>query len=551
MKRRVVILLVAICCCIRAAADGGVVQKMAVERLPDLNIPRSGHAIAAPGGEITVIGGHTTGFLLTTTAEYYKDGRWHTVETLYPHDFGACATASDGSVIVAGGCAEAFGVGRNFGAERYEPSTHTFSSVPILDQRRARFTIARLSSGQYAVSGNWGGQDGIGIYSPELDSWVQSPVSQGRANPYILQTGPDEAFIFNGVGNQDERWDLLAVDRLKGEPFEEPLFRKWTPFCEESGYDMQYFFIGDEAVGGYAWLFPATRKEDGQTGILKLVGETFSLLETEIPIPMAAPDGEPIGWGAFQVDRGKENGYLISGFLPSGRVFVCRICYSEALRGGKAPITLYSAEVCEPSDQPLEVAPILLPGGRIAFAGGYRNDNYHPLADAFILHTEPLIRKTAVPGWLWVIAALLAAACIFLIVRYLKHKNEPEQAATPSTPETETPASGTDLMSRICKLLEQEQVFRRKDLTKAVLAEMLGTNVTYVTATINSQTGQSFTDLVTGYRIRYAQELMRKHPEMRLMEVAEEAGFASEKSFFRTFKTQLGMTPGEWKQTEN
>ena len=106
-------------------------------------------------------------------------------------------------------------------------------------------------------------------------------------------------------------------------------------------------------------------------------------------------------------------------------------------------------------------------------------------------------------------------------------------------------------MSRICKLMEQEQVFRRKDLTKAVLAEMLGTNATYVTATINSQTGQSFTDLVTGYRIRYAQELMRKHPDMRLMEVAEEAGFASEKSFFRTFKTRLGMTPGEWKQTEN
>ena len=56
-----------------------------------------------------------------------------------------------------------------------------------------------------------------------------------------------------------------------------------------------------------------------------------------------------------------------------------------------------------------------------------------------------------------------------------------------------------------------------------------------------------FTELVTDYRIRYAQDLMRNHPEMRLLEVAEEAGLASEKSFFRAFKSHTGMTPGEWK----
>ena len=48
---------------------------MHVERLPELNIPRSAHSLVYAGGELTVIGGHTTGFLLTNTAEYYKDGR--------------------------------------------------------------------------------------------------------------------------------------------------------------------------------------------------------------------------------------------------------------------------------------------------------------------------------------------------------------------------------------------------------------------------------------------------------------------------------------------
>ena len=46
--------------------------KMAVERLPDLNIPRAGHSVFCTGGEVTVVGGHTSGFVLTPTAEYFR-----------------------------------------------------------------------------------------------------------------------------------------------------------------------------------------------------------------------------------------------------------------------------------------------------------------------------------------------------------------------------------------------------------------------------------------------------------------------------------------------
>ena len=56
------------------------------ERLADLNIPRSGHSAFFANGEVTVVGGHTSGFVLTPTAEYYKDGEWHLLKTVYPHD---------------------------------------------------------------------------------------------------------------------------------------------------------------------------------------------------------------------------------------------------------------------------------------------------------------------------------------------------------------------------------------------------------------------------------------------------------------------------------
>ena len=43
------------------------------ERLPSMNVPRSGHNIFYADGELTAAGGHTTNFVPTPTAEYYAD----------------------------------------------------------------------------------------------------------------------------------------------------------------------------------------------------------------------------------------------------------------------------------------------------------------------------------------------------------------------------------------------------------------------------------------------------------------------------------------------
>ena len=60
--------------------------KVELERLSDLNVPRSGHSLLCIGGEMVVFGGHTSGFVPTPTAEYYKDGKWHLMQMTYTHD---------------------------------------------------------------------------------------------------------------------------------------------------------------------------------------------------------------------------------------------------------------------------------------------------------------------------------------------------------------------------------------------------------------------------------------------------------------------------------
>ena len=136
------------------AASGETVLPMTVERLPDLNVPRSAHVMAYAGGELTVIGGHTTGFVPTVTAEYFRDNKWHLVNTLYPHDFGFGVVLPSEEVLVGSGCAEDFGVGRTYGVELYNPVSHSFSPLPILDQRRTHTSAAYLSNGTTVVSGN-------------------------------------------------------------------------------------------------------------------------------------------------------------------------------------------------------------------------------------------------------------------------------------------------------------------------------------------------------------------------------------------------------------
>ena len=532
------------------AHDTGDIVPMTIERLPDLNVPRSAHALVVSNGELTVIGGHTTAFVLTNTAEYYKDGRWHLVETHYPHDFGACAMLPSGEVIVAGGCFESFGIDRSFGVESYDPVSHSFFPLPILDQRRARCTMALQSDSTLLVSGNWHDDDAIGIYTQGEGGHLLREVSQGRANPYILQTAADNAFIFGATGNLSSRnqLDTILIDQLKGEPFQHPLLQEWKPVGRESSFCMRDLFVGDVALGGYAWLVPACRN-DGQAAVLKLVGESFSLLETERPVPMRGMAGDSLRWTSLLVDRAAENAYLISDPQPSGHIYVCKLGYGEALRGGEAPLTLYAAKVWEHKNESI-VVPVLLPGGRIAFAGGYDEDNYYPNADAFILHTEPLPAKRA---WVWWTVALLVLLCAGAAagLMFWRRKKEDLPPAGEHLEEIgQRLAQVSDMMSRIQVLMEEQELFKKTDVKVDNIADALGTNATYVRQCIASAYGSSFKNYVNEYRVRYVQQHLKEHPDAKINALALDAGFSSSATFYRNFTAVTGLSPAAWLKQE-
>ena len=169
--------------------------KIEPEHLPDLNIARSGHSILIAGNEIITFGGHTSGFIPTSTAEYYSNGEWHLIDMVYPHDGGFAIPLKSGEIIIAGGFEKHLGIGQTFVVERYDPQQHSFEGFGCLDTKRAMGVGTELDNGNVVIAGNWYHDDNIELYDGKNTFSFIKNVTVERAKPHIFQMAPDNVFI--------------------------------------------------------------------------------------------------------------------------------------------------------------------------------------------------------------------------------------------------------------------------------------------------------------------------------------------------------------------
>ena len=226
-----------------------------MERLPDLNVSRAGHSVMTVNGEVTVFGGHTTGFVPTPTAEYFKDGEWHVVQMVYNHDFGGSVALKNGKVLLFGGCAEPAGIGQTYLAELYDPQPHAFNGFGCLDRKRAAASALELDSGKVVIAGNWYHDDSIELFDGQQHFTYKRDAAVNRSGPFIFQTAKDDAFIFSGFDNKGDSLHSSIADRLRGAPVNIPLFETWHPFCCTLHRSAESF-IGNAAKGLFAYLLP-------------------------------------------------------------------------------------------------------------------------------------------------------------------------------------------------------------------------------------------------------------------------------------------------------
>lgn len=510
--------------------------KIVAERFASLHVPRSGHSTFYINGELTVIGGHTSGFIPTPTAEYYKDGEWHLMQMVYAHDGGLTVPLKSGKVLIAGGFEKHLGIGQTFVVEKYDPADHSFTGFGCLDKKRVSASGIELDSSQVYIAGNWYHDDAIERFDGEETFTFVKNVAEGRDLPHLFRISPDDILIVSGTDIHGEPLRSGIVDRLHGDTLHVPLLETWRPLQFDFGHHCDNSFIGNAEKGIFAYLIPV-QNGDGQVAIAHVEGTSFSLLPTACPIPTKSQWGDIRYYTPVVVDRQAKRGYMM-GIDKDCRQYILAIDYNKRIDKG-VPLTLYYTDplpdVCS--------LPVLTPDGDLVMVGGVNfqtNNNYSPSGSAYLFHvgTTSVAASSQQPWWLWGLLALLA---ITLAVLFFVMRKRRQQTPSPSSVNPHE-----ILMQRICLLMEQQKPFLQSNIKISDVASLLGTNSRYVSDCIKTVRGCSFTHFVNKYRIDYAQQLMRQQPGIKITEVYIKSGFANETSFFRTFKMIVGMTPKEW-----
>lgn len=516
--------------------------KIEAERLPDLNIPRHSNLVLfCQNGELTIFGGHTTGFKLTATAEYFSDGKWHLIPMTYNHDMGLGVKLSSGKVLLGGGALQNLGIGQTFETEVYDPYSHTFDKYGCMDKKRFHSAGVELDSGRVIITGNWYTKDGIEMYDTLSNTFTYiKDVAQQRSMPYIFRIAKDDVIILSGRTEHGDTIYNPVVDRLKGEPFRVPLLDIWRPMWSHQGVISDDSFIGDMTRGEYAYLL-AVCDSSGQRAIVRVAGTDFQLLPTVCPIPKRSQWAEIMWAGSIIADRNIKRGYLI-GHDKDCRQYILAIDYEQSPAG----LTVYYTD---PMPDAGIIQPVLTSDGDLIVVGGANQTHnfFNPLGTVLRYRLGRPASEASNQGSvhliLWIVLALALLAAISLILFFrLKHKKA-------HSIESEAPETNASLMQQITQLMEEKRPYLNSDLKMLDIASQLGVRQSELSACISTFKKCSFSQFVNSYRVAYAQQLMREQSDIKMSQVGQESGFANDTTFYRVFKTITGLTPSEWLAT--
>lgn len=112
------------------------------------------------------------------------------------------------------------------------------------------------------------------------------------------------------------------------------------------------------------------------------------------------------------------------------------------------------------------------------------------------------------------------------------------------------PERAREIARRAQALLESERAYLDPDLDLPGLAARLDVLPGHLSQSVNQALGQSFLDLVNGWRVAEAQRLLRQPASGHLTvdAIAARAGFNSRSAFYAAFRKATGTTPRAYRE---
>lgn len=153
-------------------------------------------------------------------------------------------------------------------------------------------------------------------------------------------------------------------------------------------------------------------------------------------------------------------------------------------------------------------------------------------------------------------ASVIFSSLLF-VVGYMGYKQKSVYQLVPvltENPESsineeqiELEISGNILINKIIRLFEEQRIYLNENLTIVDLANITGTNRTYISHIINQHYHQNFCTFVNNFRVEEVKRIILKDPSATNHILAERCGFSSADSLKRVIKNMTGMSVTELK----
>lgn len=125
--------------------------------------------------------------------------------------------------------------------------------------------------------------------------------------------------------------------------------------------------------------------------------------------------------------------------------------------------------------------------------------------------------------------------------------------ATTKQPNHQTPKlpNREILWQRLQSLMEQERIYTDNQIDREKVAQLVGTNRTYLTTMISERTGMSYTQYVNSFRVREAVAILsdKSQANYPLKNICNDLGFGSMSRFHKLFRENIGMSPSVYRDS--
>jgi len=112
-----------------------------------------------------------------------------------------------------------------------------------------------------------------------------------------------------------------------------------------------------------------------------------------------------------------------------------------------------------------------------------------------------------------------------------------------------TPETRSSLYIVVQQYMEEHQTFLDNQLTLTRLADAVGISTHHLSEVLNQHQGKNFYQFVNEYRIDFVCESLKLDADIKILDIAMEAGFSSKSTFNAVFKQIKGTTPTQFRNS--